>query len=211
MGFEDAMRAAAHSAERAVWRAMAKYRDGLVTDEDDLTGVLIGSLDAEFSSKAAGDIGGLQWSSSILRHRKGIAAEEKRIGADMIIHVRVDTPIQTFSKAVLVQAKRQEPGDQMTNNERGDLLKQCKKMLAVSPAAFVFDYAKGDMRCASATKIAGSANKDLYAACNWTAYRFFLELFRCPIGDPRITSAKAAELPVPIVLNLAGTGELNEE
>lgn len=211
MGFEDAMRAAAHSAEHAVWRAMMKYRDGLVTDEDDLTGVLVGSLDAEFSAKAASDIGELRWSSSILRHRKGAAAEEKRIGADMIIHVRIDTPIQTYSKAVLVQAKRHEPGDQMTTKERNELLKQCKKMLEVSPAAFVFDYAKGDMRCASATKIAGSTNHDLYAACNWTAYRFFLELFRCPIGDPRITSAKAADLPVPIVLNLEGRGELIQE
>jgi len=211
MGFEDAMRTAAHSAEQAVWRAMGKYRDGLVTDEDDLTGVLVGSLDAEFSAKGASQIGGLQWSSSILRHRRGVAAEEKRIGADIIIHVRVDTPIQSYSKAVLVQAKRQEPGDQMSTKERNDLLEQCKKMLAVTPAAFVFDYAKGDMRCASATKIAGSTNNDLYAACNWTAYRFFLELFRCPIGDPRITTAKASELPVPTVLILAGTGETTRE
>jgi hypothetical protein len=211
MGFDEAMRAAAHSAEHAVWRAMAKYRDGLVTDEDDLTGVLIGSLDAEFSAKRASDIGGLQWSSSILRHRKGAAAEEKRIGADMLIHVSVNTPIQTYSKAVLVQAKRHEPGDHMTAREQNELLTQCKKMLAVSPAAFVFDYAKGEMRCASATKIAGSANRDLYAACSWTAYRFFLELFRCPIGDPRITSAKAADLSVPIVLDLVGTGELTRE
>lgn len=205
MGFEEAMRIAAHTAEKAVWRAMTKYRDGFVTD------VLIGNLDAAFSAKGTGDLGGLQWSSSILRHRSGRAAEEKRIGADMIIHVRVDTPIQTYSKAVLIQAKRQEPGAQMSSRERKELVRQCEAMLAVSPAAFVFDYAKGDMRCASATKIAGSTNKDLYAACNWTAYRFFFELFRCPIGDPRITSAKAADLPVPIILKLAGTGELTQE
>lgn len=211
MGFDDAMRLAAHTAERAVSRAMAKYRAGLVTDEDDLTGVLIGNLDSEFSSGRLTEIGGLKWSSSILRHRKGIAAEEKRIGADMIIHVKVDTPIQTYSKAVLVQAKRHEPGDQMNQKEQKELLQQCKKMLDVTPAAFVFDYSTEKMRCASATKIAGSANKDLYAACNWTSYRFFLELFRCPIGDPRITSAKAAELQVPVVLNIKGVGEINQE
>lgn len=211
MSFDDEMRTAAHSADEAVWRAMSKYRDGFVTDEDDLTGVLIGSLDAEFSEKSISGVGGLQWSSSILRHRKGVAAEEKRIGADMIIHVRVDTPIQKYSKAVLVQAKRHEPGDQMSAKERNELLGQCKKMLAVTPAAFVFDYAQGGMRCASATKIFGSANDDLFAACNWTAYRFFLELFRCPIGDPRITSAKAADLPVPIVLKLVGKGDVTRE
>ena len=191
---------------------MAKYRDGLVTDEDDLTGILVGSLDAEFSAKDVRGVGGdLQWSSSILRHRSGVAAEEKRIGADMIIHVRVDTPIQTYSKAVLVQAKRHEPGEQMSTKQRTELLRQCKKMLAITPAAFVFDYAKGEMRCASATKIAGSANSDLYDSCNWTAYRFFLELFRCPIGDPKITSARATDLPVPIVLKLEGTGDVTQE
>lgn len=73
MGFHDAMRTAAHSAEQAVSKAMTKYRDGLVTDEDDLTGVLIGSLDAEFSAESVSDIGGLNWSSSILRHRKWVA------------------------------------------------------------------------------------------------------------------------------------------
>ncbi|WP_343503681.1 hypothetical protein [Alloyangia pacifica] len=211
MGFEEAMRAASHAADRAVKRAMDKYRHGLVVDEDDLTGVLVGSLDAEFSAPAPKSFGGLQWSSSILRHRSGVAAEENRIGADMVIHVKVDTPVQTYSKAVLVQAKRQARGVNMSAAAHKELVGQCNKMLQVTPAAFVFDYTTGGVRCASATKIAGSRNRDLYAACNLTAYRFFLELFRCPLGDPRITSAKVANLPVPHVLMLEGEGDISDE
>ncbi|MGN8171693.1 hypothetical protein [Agrobacterium sp. 22117] len=207
MGFEEAMRRAAKAADSAVHRAMRKYGDGLVTDEDDLTGVLVGNLDAEFSK----NIAGVEWSSSILRHRKGVASEEGRIGADVIIHVAVKTKIQTYSKAVLIQAKRHQPGALMSKTEQMDLIGQCDKMLAVTPASFVFNYAMNDMRCGSASKISGSTNRDLYEACTWTSYRFFLELFRSPIGDPRLTSAKVKDLPVPVVLKLAAEGDLVTE
>lgn len=207
MGFDESMRLAAKAADRAVIRAMRKYSHGLVTDEDDLTGVLIGNLDAEFDKS----IGGVQWSSSILRHRKGVAAEEGLIGADIIIHVALKTPIQTYSKAVLIQAKRHQPGILMGKTEQTDLVDQCKKMLAVTPASFVFNYATNDMRCGSASKISGSTNRDLYEACSWTSYRFFLELFRSPIGDPRLTSALVKDLPVPLVLNLTAKGDLVKE
>lgn len=207
MGFDDAMRAAAKIADGAVHRAMRKYGDGFVTDEDDLTGVLLGNLDAAFDKQ----IGGIRWTSSILRHRRGLAAEEQKIGADMLIHVRLNTPLQRYSKAVLVQAKRHEPVDLMNQSEQQDLTQQCKKMLAVTPAAFVFDYARGSMRCGSASKIAGSSNRNLYGACTWTSYRFFLELFRSPIGDPRLNSALVGDLPVPVALNLVGQGDISAE
>jgi hypothetical protein len=57
---EQAFQEAAHAADRAVRAAMQKYSNGLVTDEDDITGALIGRLDAAFDEK----IGGITWSSS---------------------------------------------------------------------------------------------------------------------------------------------------
>lgn len=201
--FEEDIREAARVADRAVNRAMAKYGSGHVTDEDDLTGVLIGNLDSELD----GRIGSLTWSTAILRHRKGVAAEEAKIGADMVIHVRFKTPDLTYSKGVLVQAKRVEPGVPMTAADHKELLAQCGKMLGVTPAAFVFDYARGSMRCASASRIAGTRSRVLYEECSWTSYRFFLELFRCPVGDPRLTSALVRDLPVPVVLEIKATIE----
>ncbi len=201
------MRAAAKVADKATARAIKKYSEGLVTDEDDLTGVLIGRLDAAFD----GQVGALTWSSSIVRHRRGVAAQEKRIGADMIIHVSLMTPLQNYSKAVLVQAKRHEPAGQMTRNDQAELQKQCGKMLEISPASFVFNYAQRGMRCGSASKIKGSSNRDLYDACNWTSYRFFLELFRSPIGDPKLTSAYVSDLPVPLILELSAEGDIHSE
>ena len=196
LDFEDAIKKAAKCADGAVNRAMKKYSSGLVTDEDDLTGVLVGNLD----NALEGQIGGLAWSTSIVRHRKGVAAEERSIGADIVIHVSFQTPQRMYSKGVLVQAKRVEPGAKMNRTQHTELVNQCNKMLAVTPSAFVFDYARGSMRCASASRIIGTTNRDLYSECIWTSYRFFLELFRCSIGDPRLASANVSTLVVPTAL-----------
>ncbi|HCL6876966.1 TPA: hypothetical protein N2R51_003797 [Escherichia coli] len=200
---EQAFQEAAHAADRAVSGAMLKYSNGLVTDEDDITGVLIGRLDAVFPE----EIGGVTWSSSILRHRKGVAAEEKKVGADMLLHVSISTPELTYSKGVLIQSKRVDEGIAMTAQGHKELLGQCDKMLNITPASFVFTYTKSGMRCASATKIVGTSSRILNDSCNLTSYRFFLELFRCTIGDRNITSAKFDDLRIPQGIAIKGTLE----
>ena len=91
----------------------------------------------------------------------------------------------------------------MSRRQRQDLISQCHKMINVSPASFVFDYARRGMRCGSAVAIAGSVNPVLYQQCIWTSYRFFLELFRCSIGDPDITSARVDDLPTVIRITVS--------
>ena len=198
---EQAFREAARAADRAVNASMQKYADGLTTDEDDITGVLIGRLDAAFD----GEIGGFTWSSSILRHRKGVAAQEKKAGADMLFHVSIKTPQLTYSKGVLIQSKRIDESIAMTANGHKELLGQCEKMLDITPASFVFNYTKSGMRCASAMKIAGASSRVLSDSCNLTSYRFFLELFRCTTGDRNITSAKFDDLQIPQGIAIKGT------
>ena len=208
MDFEESMREAARQAKLAVEDTVESYREGQVTDEDDITGFLAGSLKAHLK----GEVGGLYWSTSVLRHRKGKAAEEKIVGADLLIHVRVDTPQHNYSKGVLVQAKRVGPSEEMTAAEHGRLVKQCELMLAYSPAAFVFNYTKSAIRAAPAIRISGSTNRTLHAECNMTAYGFFMQLFRCPIGDRKITSAqvqallpaKTDESALPTVVEITG-------
>ena len=197
---EQAFKQAAHIADSAVNATMLKYSEELVTDEDDITGVLIGQLDAAFNCK----VDGIVWSSSILRHRKGRAAQEKKVGADMLIHVSFKTPELTYSKGILIQSKRVDERTSMSEREHTELRRQCNKMLDVTPASFVFNYAKSGMRCASATKIAGTKDKMLHDSCNLTSYRFFLELFRCTTGDRNITSARFDELQIPQGISIEG-------
>lgn len=199
------MSEAAHRTNDAARRVMEKYSDGGVTDEDDITGVLVGAMDEAMK----GQIGGLTWDTTVVRHRRGKAAQERKVGADIIIHVAIDTPAQNYSKGVLVQAKRLQPDEKLNAAQLLELQDQCRRMLKITPAAFVFDYIKGSMRCGAATRIAGSSRRDLYSLCTWTSYRFFLELFRCPIGDPRITSARFERLPVPWKVKMRARGDLD--
>src|SRR5258708_15546294 len=109
MSFRESMREAARVASVAVTEAMNEYAAGGVTDEPDITPYLKGHLD----SALRGRVGDLAWSSTIVRHGKGRAAEENWTGADLVIHVKIDTLTVKYSKGVLIQAKRVEPGQQM--------------------------------------------------------------------------------------------------
>jgi hypothetical protein len=193
MYYQEAIREAARRADKAAHEAIAAHDDDTVPYERGITHGLAVLL----RHALQGQIEDLSWSSHVLRDTSGVGAEETRVGADLLIHVRLRTPELTYSKGVLIQAKRVEPLQRMSKNDYDDLVDQCRRMLAISPSSFVFDYAHGGMRCGPASVIASSNNRALYEQCVWTPYRFFLELFRCPIGDPRITSAKVDDLPVP--------------
>jgi hypothetical protein len=206
MTFDEAMKAAAKVADAAIARTMRRYAGRYVTDEDDISGNLVGAIDMMLQSSDTPT--GLQWSSTMVRHRRGVAAEESRTGADIVIHVELDTPTHKYSKGVLVQAKRCEPGDALTRSQHSELIDQCNRMLDISSHSYVFDYAKRGMRVASANKIKGATGRELYQECDWTSYRFLLGLFQCPVGDQEITSALVDKLPVPYKLKIAGSGEL---
>ncbi len=200
MALKSDLEKAARAADLAVKATMSKYSNGLVTDEDDITGVLVGRLDSAFD----GQIGGVLWSSTILRHRKGVAAQEKMVGADMLLHVSLKTPQLTYSKGVLIQSKRVDKGSEMSNGSYKDLTDQCKKMLSISQASYVFNYTKSGMRCASASEISGTNARALNSSCNLSSYDFFLRLFECSIGDHEITSARVDGLRIPVIVALKG-------
>lgn len=202
MTFETDVRAAAHAADEAVYKVMRKYRGARVTDEPDITGVLIGRLDAVLD----GEIGGLEWSSTIIRSSSGSAAEEKKIGADLLLHVRFDAHGRSFNKGLLVQAKRAEVGQQLSSGEAKRLHEQCRRMLSTTIASYVFVYATDQMRCGGAANFFEKPKRDIHGNCSWTSYRFFLEFFRCPIGDPLIQGPLVEDLPVPHVLSLQARG-----
>lgn len=80
-------------------------------------------------------------------------------------------------------------------------------MLDRTSAAFVFIYARGSMRCGSANRFTAAPDGGIYRRCSWTPYRFFLELFRCPVGDRRITSRNPKLLPEPRIIALSAHSE----
>ena len=205
MKFEDAMRKVARRAERASRLGMDKLKAGRIKHEDDLTPALAMAIEFAVNGYKAG---GVTWDASVLTHRR--SGEEGIYGADLLIHVTLDTPQYGYSKGVPGQAKRIGPGVAMSPKPHAELVGQCNTMLSHSAASFVFAYDPRGLRAGSATKIAGAADRTLYDQCSWTAYRFFLELFRCPIGDRTIKSADVADL-ARYGLALKGEGELNPD
>jgi hypothetical protein len=190
--FDEAMRAAAHRADKATQEAMREYRIGNVVDEEEITGELVGELNA----RLRGQIKTFRWGAKIFRHRRGVAAEEKAIGADLLIQVSVKARGRSYQKGVLIQSKRLDRGDEMSKTHHDELRKQCGKMLRQSPSSYVFDYDRRRMRVGSATRIRGTSNRAIYDECTMTPFRFFYDLFMCPIGDPRIKSTQVADLPL---------------
>jgi hypothetical protein len=204
MKFTTLAERAAARARDAAQLTMAFARDGLLSDEPDITSSLVTNLQRNFSNAR---FAGLRWSAKVVPHHSGRSAHEKRIGADILIHVTLDTPNYKYSKGAMVQAKRfREDATNLSADELGELTSQCRRMLSYSPAAFVFYYGKDTISCASATLVAGTTERNLARVCHWSAHRFFLELFRCPIGDPRMTSATAADLQIPLAIEIQGVG-----
>jgi hypothetical protein len=208
--FEEVAFAAAKTANEAVVRTMRDYGRGFVTDEDDISPYLLGRIADALEGWKDGPEHGVRWTASIIRHRRGEASEDHQTGADIMIHVSLDTPTEKYSKGALIQAKRFEPGERMTIVERTAMRRQCEKILRHSPAAFIFDYAKSSMRVGSASRILGAEDRVLHSICGWTSYRFLLELFRCPIGDTNLRSAYFRDLPdPPHKLFLTATGAID--
>ncbi|MEQ8698619.1 MAG: hypothetical protein RLT05_18935 [Bauldia litoralis] len=198
------MREAAHKAADITDTIMGDLGSGYVKHEDDLSGALVGAFRHGFQSLRTE---GIIWNASVLTHRR--SGEEQTYGADLLLHVELDTPEQEYSKGVLVQSKRTPPDKNMPTAAHRDLKAQCEKMLGYSSDSFVFAYDPAGMRCGSAIRIAGAAGRNIYDQCSWTAYRFFLEFFRCPTGDRTITSARIEELQPRHALKLTGKGRFS--
>ncbi len=205
MNFEQLAYRAAAVANRAANDVIGYYASGMYSDEPEITAGLATMLQHQFAGKR---FAGLKWSATIMRHYSGHAAQEKRTGADLLIHVQLNTPQQTYSKGVLVQAKRERDKANLSGADHAELRDQCGRMLQFTPAAFVFHYTKTGIACASATLVQGSADRNLNRVCHWSSHRFFLELFRCPIGDPRMTIAMVDDLRVLNAIKIEGTGDL---
>jgi hypothetical protein len=157
-------------------------------------------LDAELD----GRIGRLKWNCTILDHSSGRSAEEWEFGADLLIHVQFNGQHLHYDKGVLVQAKKLEIDELIGRREHERLKEQCEHMLEHTSESFVWIYSKAGMRCAPARSIEGSPDRDLNDLAVWTSYRFFWELFRCPIGDDQIVSPYPEDLRPRFIAEIAG-------
>ena len=172
-----------HLATELARRALC---EGRAEQEPGITDRMIGAVEALFDGQSDKSV---TWSAKTLTDR-GPNAQEKLYGADFLGVLSIDVGGYRVTKGFLAQAKMSHI---TSNYERVRLLKQCEKMLSVSPASFVFLYSPRSFRIVPAISVLASDGycNQLYTR---SVERFFEMHFECYVGDRKLSSPSANTL-----------------
>jgi hypothetical protein len=163
---------------------LERYEKDLIADEEDFTSQMLGAIQQEVNSFEDEEI---RWTAKTLKHRRGKAAEEKKIGADFLGVLDIDIPGYKVKKGFLAQAKRAEPDEPLSKDQWERLCVQCRKMLKISPASFVIVYSKKKgIILVPAEVILRTQNTELFKVHAKKMQRFFENHIQCFIGDTSI-------------------------
>ena len=173
----------ARRAERATLEAL---RYGRVEQEPAFTDRLLGALEHMLNGRT---IGGIRWTAKTFTDR-GRHSQESRTGADFMEAFQVDLHDFHVAKGFLAQAKLVEPTDGFPSSEAVRLKEQCEKMLAHSPAAYVFLYSQqSGVMVVPAVEIVAARDCNPHELTAQPMAKFFESHFECFIGDHHIQGA----------------------
>lgn len=198
--------AVADAISEAADGAFDAYVEGRVTEEPKITERISYAIEERLKNL---NVNGVDWRAYPLRTSSGMAAEEKRHGADLMGVLDINLLDYRAKKGFLVQAKRAEPGRSFWQREWNLLIDQCEKMIARTPDSFVFVYSLSEgIKVFPANAVLGSKSKDIFDLHNHGIWQFFMDHLKCFIGDPRLNSPyiqtldALADLPVKNVLHI---------
>lgn len=221
--------------------ALSSYREGRVEEEPQLTDRILGAIEDRILSRplvaygepfvgempesdrplsltmprvASQSLGGIVWKARTLRTGRGVAAEEKRHGADLMGILDLDLPGYRATKGFLAQAKRAEPGQRFSKPDWDRLCSQCDTMLLRTPASFVWVYSRSrGIRIFSASSVLELESRCIFDLYSRAVSSFFENHIECFIGDRRLDSTNVetldflAKLPVERILELSAKDE----
>lgn len=134
-------------------------------------------------------IGNLVWKARTLRTGRGIAAEEKRHGADVLGVLTIDLHDYKTKKGFLLQAKRIEPDELTPSKEWARFQKQCETMLERTCDAFAVIYSRENgIRFIPASTILEISNNQIFDVGSRSLFGFFKAHVKCENGDRRLNS-----------------------
>lgn len=204
--------------------ALDSYREGRVEEEPQLTDRILGAIEDRVKSRqlvAYGDFflenadippsdripsvterrivkqppSGVTWKARTLRTGRGVAAEEKRHGADLMGILDLALPDYRATKGFLAQAKRAEPGQRFSKPDWDRLCSQCETMLLRTPDSFVWVYSKSrGIRIFSANSVLGLGSRCIFDLYSRSVSSFFENHIECFIGDRRLDSTNIETL-----------------
>lgn len=201
---------AAQTMVRAAEDTARDFALGDVGGEEDFSGQLIGRIKSRVEDLRTPNA---NWrASSVIEERvdgpllptvrlsarqlgsKGRRSEESWSGADIVMVFDAQGPDNHIKKGVLIQAKRLDPGDKLTIRVSRDLKKQCRDMLNLTPASFIFLYSGNGVACVSAASVEATERRDLHELVPFQNFWFFHDFLVCWIGDPRLQATDRASL-----------------
>ena len=191
---------------KAVGRVEDAYREGDAPYEVDITGRLLGAVVEQLDGRS---IKGLKWRAKQFKTGRGSGAEEQKVGADFMGVLDIDLEDYSVQKGFLVQAKRAEPNTPIDDWTK--LQDQLKKMLAISPASYLFVYSKDrGIRTFPAISVLGLNSNKVFDLYDRSFERFFEEHLECFIGDralsvPSIQAMLQGDVPAERVLFVGAT------
>ena len=187
--------------------AFESYRDGSVVEEPQVTDRILGAVQERFRNRRFGDV---VWKARTLRTGRGVAAEEKRHGADLMGVLDIDIDGYSARKGFLAQAKRAEQYSTFNSQDWDRLHSQCETMLDRTPDSFVFVYSISEgIRIFPANAVFELESRQIFDLYDRSVSNFFESHIQCFIGDRRLNSTKIdtldtlIELPVERVLELS--------
>jgi hypothetical protein len=154
-----------------------------VAGEEDFTGQMIGRLKEKFQNLKSpnarwlvgaaitqADDGPPRTSvrlSARQTQSKGPESEESWSGADLLLVLEITSPDYEIRKGVLIQAKALQPGTKMKLRDARRLRSQCKSMLDLTSASFVFVYSTSGVVSLSASTVEASETRKLHELEQW--------------------------------------------
>lgn len=181
---------AANTISDAASTALDAYTNGLVHDEEAITGVMIGAI---LNSMQGYKTKGVTWDATVLR-AKGPATEEKKYGADFMGVLDINITGFKVQKGFLMQAKKLEPGDPFSRSDWSSLQSQCHKMLHITPDSFVLIYSTKEFKVVPAISIIGGSIRNPHSFYSNSIRIFYLEHFKSFIGDGKLWRSSNVEL-----------------
>lgn len=209
---ESKVRKVSREISDAVDNAVKAFRDSRVQEEDKFTDRILGAIEDRITNL---HVEGITWQARTLRTRPakgGYDGEEKRIGADFMGVLTLNTRSINVKKGFLVQAKIVEPNQPFKGMK--ELRDQCEKMISITPDSFVALYSKAfGVRFVPANAIIGrKGNGDLYDTYSRGVRSFFELHLQCFIGDTKLNDPNVERLeflndqPIRVSLEISGEG-----
>lgn len=185
----------------ATERCVADYAGREVRHEESFSDQLCGRLKETLEDFSTPHI---DWQTDVAQPGSGRARlsattltktkEEPLFGADIVMALDVQTPDYSVRKGFLVQAKRLEPDGVLPNGEYARLLRQCARMISVTPSSMVFLYHSGGVKVVPAAAVLALNSRRLFDIVSYDIQILYRDFAICWYGDTRLQASDQTSL-----------------